>query len=69
MGWGARSKSGVEIHELDFHHQEILREPHVRRFGETLAECVERVSRRAEQRAGIQQDSAIVSVQPVRQGA
>ena len=71
MGWGARSKSGVEIHELDFHHLEILREPHVRRFGETLAECVERVSRRADQRAvsgGNQQDSPTVSIQPVRQG-
>jgi amino acid adenylation domain-containing protein len=71
MGWGARSKSGVEIHELDFHHLEILREPHVRRFGETLAEWVERVSRRAGQQlasGGNHQDSRSVSVQPMRQG-
>jgi thioesterase domain-containing protein len=46
MGWGARTESGVEIYELDFHHLEILREPHVREFGEKVAECVTRVSRR-----------------------
>ena len=37
MGWGRRSEGGVEVHEIDFHHLEILREPHVRQFGETLA--------------------------------
>jgi thioesterase domain-containing protein len=46
MGWGRRSESGVAIHEIDFHHLEILREPHVRRFGETLAEYMTRLSRR-----------------------
>jgi thioesterase domain-containing protein len=45
MGWGKRSESGVEIHEIDFHHLHILREPHVRFFGEKVAECIERVSR------------------------
>jgi len=45
MGWGKRSNGGVEIHEIDFPHLHILREPHVRVFGEQLAECVERVSR------------------------
>ena len=44
MGWGARTAGQVEIHEVDFHHLEILREPHVRIFGEELAECVARVS-------------------------
>jgi len=38
MGWGVRSKGGVTIHEVDFSHLEILREPHVRIFGEKLAE-------------------------------
>jgi hypothetical protein len=47
MGWGARTQSGVEIHEVDFHHLEILREPHVRIFGGELAERIERVSRTA----------------------
>jgi amino acid adenylation domain-containing protein len=45
MGWGRRTESGVEVHEADFHHSEILREPHVRMFGEKLAQCIARVSR------------------------
>jgi amino acid adenylation domain-containing protein len=44
MGWGNRTESGVEIHEVDFHHSEILREPHVRIFAEKLAERVARIS-------------------------
>jgi amino acid adenylation domain-containing protein len=44
MGWGARSHGGVEIHEVDFHHQEILREPHVREFGKKLGQAMEQVS-------------------------
>ena len=47
LGWGRRSQTGVEIHEIDFHHLEILREPHVRQFGETLAACIARVSQRS----------------------
>jgi len=46
MGWGARSQSGVEIHEIEFSHLEILREPHVRIFGEKLAERMLRLSQR-----------------------
>jgi len=46
MGWGRRTESGVEVHEVDFHHGEILREPHIRIFGEKLAECIAQVSRR-----------------------
>jgi thioesterase domain-containing protein len=44
MGWGKRTTTGVEIHDVDFSHMEILREPHVRVFGEELAECLARVS-------------------------
>jgi len=44
MGWGARTESRVEIHEVDFRHFEILREPHVAVFGKELAERVARVS-------------------------
>jgi amino acid adenylation domain-containing protein len=44
MGWGKRTTTGVEIHEVDFSHAEILREPHVCIFGEQLAACVARVS-------------------------
>jgi amino acid adenylation domain-containing protein len=37
MGWGARSRSGVEIHEMEFDHSAMLREPYVRTIGEVLA--------------------------------
>ncbi|HZW78928.1 MAG TPA: amino acid adenylation domain-containing protein [Candidatus Deferrimicrobiaceae bacterium] len=46
MGWGARTRSGVEIWEIDFHHLEILREPHVREFGEILKQAMGRVGQR-----------------------
>jgi amino acid adenylation domain-containing protein len=46
MGWGARSKGGVKIHEIPFDHDELLREPHVRTLGEELAACIARVSQR-----------------------
>jgi amino acid adenylation domain-containing protein len=45
MGWGKRSQGGVEIHELDFHHLHILREPQVRFFGEKVSEHIEMASR------------------------
>ena len=44
MGWGARTTSGVEIHEIDFDHLYLLREPHVGVLGEKLAACIERAS-------------------------
>ncbi len=44
LGWGQRSEGGVEVHEIEFHHEEILREPHVAQFGELLAESIRRVS-------------------------
>jgi amino acid adenylation domain-containing protein len=37
MGWAERSEGGVTIHEVEFHHAEILREPHVKVFAEKLA--------------------------------
>ncbi len=46
MGWGARTESGVEIHEVDLNHMEILREPQVSIFGEELGKSMARVSRR-----------------------
>jgi len=72
MGWGARSERGVEIHEVDFHHLEILREPHVRQFGEELSECMARVSRRtAKLQASAENQPASLTdvVQQVRQGS
>jgi thioesterase domain-containing protein len=46
LGWGMRTESGVEIHEVDLNHLEILREPHVRTFGERLSACMARIGRR-----------------------
>jgi amino acid adenylation domain-containing protein len=43
MGWGQRTQSGVEIYEVDLDHMEILREPHVRVFGETLAQRIAQI--------------------------
>jgi thioesterase domain-containing protein len=64
MGWGRRSETGVEVHEIDFNHLEILREPHVRQFGETLAQCIARVSiMKLDGGAEDQQPLASVSVQ------
>ncbi len=70
MGWGRRSESGVEVHEIDFLHREILREPQVRLFGAALAECISRVSRRIlkpGQSTESQPASSTVSVQHFRQ--
>ncbi len=57
MGWGARTESEVEVHEVDFHHLEILREPHVRMFGETLAGCITRLSQRTPNSRVMQESS------------
>jgi amino acid adenylation domain-containing protein/FkbM family methyltransferase len=43
MGWGVRTTSAVEIHEIDFDHSQLLREPQVEVLGEKLAACIERV--------------------------
>ena len=71
MGWGSRSEGGVEIHEIDFHHQQILREPHVRQFGETLAAWLARLSRRNAQQASSGDHQPVPSTIPVqvRQGS
>ena len=73
MGWGARTRSGVEIHEIDFHHSEILREPHVRTFGNVIAEAIARISSPASRLRGMQSGSQsphlTVSVQRAPQGS
>jgi len=43
MGWSQRTASGVEVHEVEFSHLEILREPHIRIFGKELSERMARV--------------------------
>lgn len=44
MGWGARTTGGVEIHEINFDHMQLLREPHIAVLGKKLAACMERLS-------------------------
>ena len=47
MGWALRTESEVDIHELDFPHSEILRDPHVRIFGVRLAERIRQIGQRS----------------------
>ena len=63
MGWGARSEGGIEIHEVDFHHLEILREPHVQVFGEELARGIARISRDTQKVRAADPDLANQAVQ------
>lgn len=70
MGWGERSQGGVTIHELDFHHLEILREPHVREFGRKLAEAVALVSQRSlRNEADIQEPQSVLTLQHTQRGS
>jgi thioesterase domain-containing protein len=72
MGWGVRTQGGVEVHEIDFHHLEILREPHVRKFGQKLAEAISRVSQLSvpPPRASSQDKQAsLVTVQHMQRGS
>ena len=52
MGWAERSEGGVTIHEVDFHHAQILREPHVGIFGRKLAEHMALFTKGEESMAG-----------------
>jgi thioesterase domain-containing protein len=44
LGWGARSQRGVDIHEINFRHREMLREPYVQIMGNKLASYMLRLS-------------------------
>jgi amino acid adenylation domain-containing protein len=65
MGWGARTTSGVEIHEIDFDHLYLLREPHVGVLGEQLAARIERVR---DQAARAREPKENCSQQPATSG-
>lgn len=70
MGWGKRSESGVEIHEIDFHHLHILREPHVGQFGAVLAQWITRISRRSSQLQNSTEHESLTSFgRQVQQGS
>jgi thioesterase domain-containing protein len=47
MGWGARSKGGVDIHAVDCGHFELLRPPHVQVIGQRLAHRLHEIHDRA----------------------
>jgi thioesterase domain-containing protein len=49
MGWGARSASGVEIHELECGHADILRQPHVEVLGQILTARLQEIKDREAQ--------------------
>jgi thioesterase domain-containing protein len=42
FGWGERSESGVETHEINTKHHFVLREPHIRIIGDVLARHLRR---------------------------
>ena len=61
MGWAERSLGGVTIHEVDFHHAHILREPHVGIFGRKLAEHMAQLP-------GLTHEESLAASAPGRQG-
>ena len=42
MGWGGRSRSGVDVQVLPIDHEEMLHEPYVRILARRLAECLQK---------------------------
>src|SRR5213080_1247066 len=61
MGWGQRSQSGVEIHEIEFDHEEILREPYVHPLGEQLEACIRRLDKRSAESAFQPPEASLIS--------
>jgi len=47
MGWGLRSSAGVELHEINLDHDNLLREPHIKTIGEVLAARLQKARRPA----------------------
>lgn len=43
MGWGKRTRGGVEVIDIPGEHDTILNEPHVRVLAERMAVCINRV--------------------------
>jgi amino acid adenylation domain-containing protein len=48
MGWGVRSRGGVEICEIDCGHYEVLRQPHVQWIAQRLSEKMQEIDARVE---------------------
>jgi thioesterase domain-containing protein len=53
MGWGVRSAGGVEIHELNCGHFEVLRQPQVGIVGKALAGRLQSIRQAEIQRANV----------------
>jgi len=51
LGWGVRSKGGLEIHTINADHHEVLREPHVQLVSKVLLAHLRTASVRPEQPA------------------
>lgn len=64
MGWAERSEGGVTIHEVEFHHAEILREPHVKVFAEKLAGHITELTA-----SSMDEDESLAGSVPGQQGA
>jgi amino acid adenylation domain-containing protein len=43
MGWGQRSSGGVELHNIDLDHDNLLREPHIKTIGKILSNRLRQV--------------------------
>ena len=61
MGWAARSEGGVDIHEINLNHEEMLREPHVKIMGELLTEDLRRVSKHSKSKKASSAGSLLTS--------
>lgn len=48
LGWGVRTTGGIEIHEIDANHHEIIGEPHVQYISKILAANMDFASRNNE---------------------
>jgi len=51
LGWGVRSKGGLEIHTINADHHEVLREPHVQFVSQILLAHLRTAGVRPEQPA------------------
>jgi amino acid adenylation domain-containing protein len=45
MGWGLRSLGGVEKHEMELDHENLLREPHIKAIGKILSVRLENTAK------------------------
>ena len=44
MGWSGLALQGLEVHEIPANHNQLLKEPHVRKVSDVLRQCLQRVT-------------------------